>query len=221
MGEILQNGNFYRENLRAARAAFKFTSDGNEGWVRPHFTYFGYRYVRVSGINHPLNQADFKAAVMYSQMEQTGALTTDNPKVNRLFQNVLWGQKSNFFDVPTDCPQRDERLGWTGDATVFSNTAALNMNVFEFFKKYARDMAVEQKNHDGMLTMYAPALGVDDGGAAVWGDAATIIPWNMYQIYGDPALLRQNYPAMKAWLDWVDRQTTTPNLWTGCFQFGD
>lgn len=221
MGEILQNGNFYRENLRAARAAFKFTSDGNEGWVRPHFTYFGYRYVRVSGINHPLNQADFKAAVIYSQMEQTGALTTDNPKVNRLFQNVLWGQKSNFFDVPTDCPQRDERLGWTGDATVFSNTAALNMNVFEFFKKYARDMAVEQKNHDGMLTMYAPALGVDDGGAAVWGDAATIIPWNMYQIYGDPALLRQNYPAMKAWLDWVDSQTTTPNLWTGCFQFGD
>ncbi len=221
MGEILQNGNFYRENLRDARAAFQYTSDGNEGWVRPHFTYYGYRYVRVTGNTLDINPDDFKAAVMFSSMDKTGSLETDNKKVNRLFQNVQWGQKSNFFDVPTDCPQRDERLGWTGDADVFSNTAALNMNVFEFFKKYARDMAVEQQSHGGMLTMYAPSMGVDDGGAAVWGDAATIVPWNMYQAYGDPAILRQNYEEMKSWVDWITQNTRTENLWTGCFQFGD
>lgn len=221
MGEILQEGNFYRENLREARAAFQYTSDGKEGWVRPHFTYYGYRYVRVTGNTQELNPEDYKAAVIFSEMEATGALETDNAKVNRLFQNVIWGQKSNFFDVPTDCPQRDERLGWTGDADIFSNTAALNMNVFEFFKKYMRDIAVEQASHDGMVTMYAPAMGVHDGGAAVWGDAATVIPWNMYQTYGDPAILRQNYQAMKDWVDWIDRHTKTENLWTGCFQFGD
>lgn len=220
-GEILQDGNFYRDNLRNARAAFQFTSDGKEGWVRPHFTYFGYRYLRVTGNSKPINKNDFRAAVVYSVSEQTGDLKTNNEKVNRLFQNIQWGQRSNFVDIPTDCPQRDERLGWTGDADIFSNTAALNRNVFEFFKKYSRDMAVEQKAHDGMLTMYAPAMGVDDGGAAVWGDAATIVPWNMYQAYGDPAILRQNYQAMRSWVDWISNSTKTPNLWTGGFQFGD
>ncbi|MGA3557983.1 alfa-L-rhamnosidase, partial [Lactiplantibacillus plantarum] len=144
----------------------------------------------------PLDSQDYKSPVLYSDMESTGSIHTDNEDVNRLFKNIVWGQKSNFLDVPTDCPQRDERLGWTGDANIFSNTAAYNMNVFQFFKKYARDMAVEQSQHDGMLTMYAPAMGVDDGGAAVWGDAATIIPWNMYQDYGDTAVLKQNYTAM-------------------------
>lgn len=222
VGEILQKGNFYRDNLRLARATFKYVSDGKEGWVRPHFTYYGYRYVRVTGIKHPLNKDDFKAAVIHSKMNQTGAIVTDNPKVNRLFQNILWSQKSNFFDVPTDCPQRDERLGWTGDANIFSNTAALNMNVFEFFKKYARDIAVEQKHHNGMTTMYAPALGDNDGGASVWGDAATIIPWNMYKMYGDEAILRQNYDAMRSWVEWIGKTTKKTNLFSGgSFQFGD
>ena len=221
MGEILQEGNFYRENLREARAAFKFTSDGKEGWVRPHFTYFGYRYVRVTGDSDEIKPEDYKAAVIFSNSEQTGDLKTSNEKVNRLFANVQWGQKSNFVDVPTDCPQRDERLGWTGDADVFSNTAALNRNVYEFFKKFARDMAVEQEAHDGMVTMYAPAMGVDDGGAAVWGDATTVVPWNMYQAYGDPAILRQHYPAMKSWVEWITKHTSTKDLWTGGFQFGD
>lgn len=221
MGEILQNDNFYRENLRDARAAFTYVSDGKQRWVRPHFTYYGYRYVKVTGNTQPLNLSDFRAAVMYSDMAMTGTIQTDNAKVNRLFQNIQWGQKSNFFDVPTDCPQRDERLGWTGDADIFSNTAAFNMNVYQFFKKYAKDMAVEQAQHDGMLTMYAPAMGVDDGGAAVWGDAATTIPWNMYQTYGDPAILKQNYQSMRAWVDWITANTKTPNLWTGMFQFGD
>lgn len=221
MGEILQENNFYRENLREARAAFIYISDGEEKWVRPHFTFYGYRYVKVEGNTQPLNPQDYQAAVMYSEMPTTGRIETTNPKVNRLFENVLWGQKGNFLDIPTDCPQRDERLGWTGDANVFSNTAALNMNVFPFFKKYAKDILVEQNLHAGMVPMYAPAMGNLDGGAAVWGDAATIIPWNMYQTYGDTAILKQNYPAMKAWVDWVRQSSKSENLWTGTFQFGD
>lgn len=220
-GEILQKGNFYRGNLREARAAFVYTSDGKPKWVRPHFTYMGYRYLRVTGLTQPIKKDNFKADVIYSAMSETGNIETENPLVNRLFKNIQWGQKSNFFDVPTDCPQRDERLGWTGDANIFSNTAALNMNVFAFFKKYARDMAYEQKDHNGMLTMYAPKMGEDDGGAAVWGDAATFIPWNMYQNYGDDAILKQNYTAMKSWVDWITNNTKTDGLWTGCFQFGD
>lgn len=221
VGEILQEGNFYRGNLREARAAFTYISNGKEGWVRPHFTYYGFRYVKVTGNTKPINVDDFRAPVLYSDMQETGNVETDNKLINRLLKNIQWGQKSNFIDVPTDCPQRDERLGWTGDADIFSNTAALNMNVFEFFKKYAKDMAVEQEDHDGMLTMYAPKMGVDNGGAAIWGDAATFIPWNMYKAYGDSAILKQNYNEMKAWVDWITKQTKVPNLWVGCFQFGD
>lgn len=221
VGEILQDGNFYRDNLREARAAFNYVSGGEERWVRPHFTYYGYRYVKVTGNTKPLRAEDFRAAVMFSKMDVTGGIETDNPKVNRLLSNILWSQKSNFFDVPTDCPQRDERLGWSGDADVFCSTALLNMDAYAFYKKYAKDMQIEQNQHDGMLPMFAPAMGSDDGGAAVWGDAATIVPWNTYQAYGDPAILRQNYPAMKSWVDWVGKATKTENLWTGCFQFGD
>jgi len=223
VGEILQKGNFYRKNLREARAAFTYISDGTEKWVRPHFTYFGYRYIKITGNTKPLQLKDFKAAVVYSNMEMTGSIKTDNQLVNRLFQNVQWSQKSNFFDVPTDCPQRDERLGWTGDADIFSNTSTFNMNVYAFFKKYAKDMKIEQENHDGMLTMYAPSLGNNEGGAAIWGDAATIIPWNMYDKYGDDAILKQNYSSMKSWVDWIHQnvQKSGKNLWTGSFQFGD
>lgn len=223
VGEILQNGNFYNKNLREARASFTYISDGTNKWVRPHFTYFGYRYLKVSGNTVPIDLADFKSAVIYSDMPTTGAIKTNNSKVNRLFKNILWSQKSNFFDIPTDCPQRDERLGWTGDADIFSNTAALNMNVYEFFKKYAKDMSIEQKQHDGMLTMYAPAMGNNEGGAAIWGDAATIIPWNAYQTSNDPTILKQNYNSMKAWVEWIYQHThdAKNNLWTGTFQFGD
>ncbi len=221
VGEILQAGNFYRDNLREARASFVYISDGEEKWVRPHFTYFGYRYVKVTGNTSPLHKEDFKACVLYSEMPTTGAIHTDNPKVNRLFQNILWSQKSNFFDSPTDCPQRDERLGWTGDATIFSNTAALTMNVFAFFKKYMQDVAIEQDLHDGRPTMYAPAFGNHEGGPAIWGDAATMIPWHMYQAYDDPAILKQNYQEMKDWVDWVSQQADSNHLWTKSFQFGD
>ena len=223
MGEVLQDGNFYRQNLREARATFTYISNGENKWVRPHFTYFGFRYVKVSGNTKPLNLKDFRSAVIYSDMPATGTIKTNNSKVNQLFSNIIWGQKSNFFDIPTDCPQRDERLGWTGDAEIFSNTASFNMNVYAFFKKYAKDMAIEQQQNNGMLPMYAPSMGDHAGGAAIWGDAATIIPWNMYEKYNDATIIKQNYSNMKSWVDWIYQNTHTDNkyLWTGTFQFGD
>lgn len=127
MGEVLQNGNFYNKNLRLARAAFTYISDGKQKIVRPHFTYFGFRYIKISDID----KIDFESWVLYSDLYQTGYIKTNNSKVNRLFKNVIWGQRSNFVDIPTDCPQRDERLGWTGDAEIFAPTASFNMNTFE------------------------------------------------------------------------------------------
>ncbi len=220
VGETLQEGNFYRGNLRSARAAFEYISDGIEKWVQPKFTYYGYRYLKIEGFEQ-INPEDFKADVIYSDMLSTGEITTNHSKVNRLLQNVIWGQKSNFFDVPTDCPQRDERLGWSGDANVFSNTALYNMDVYAFYRKYLRDLSIEQKLNDGRAPMYAPSFRNPDGGGAIWGDATTFIPWNCYQATGDTSLLREHYPSMKAWVDWIGRHTKTPHLWTGCFQFGD
>lgn len=220
VGEILQEGNFYRGNLRTARAAFEYISDGVEKWVQPSFTYYGYRYMKVEGLDL-VDPADFKADVIYSDMRSTGEIETNNGKVNRLFQNIIWGQKGNFFDSPTDCPQRDERLGWTGDANVFSNTALYNMDVYAFYRKFLKDVAIEQRLNDGRAPMYAPSFGNEDGGGAIWGDATTFIPWNAYQMTGDDSLLKEHYPAMKDWVDWITRNTATPYLWTKCFQFGD
>lgn len=220
VGEILQENNFYNDNLRSARAGFEYISDGVEKWVQPKFTYYGFRYMKVEGLTDIVAD-DFKADVVYSDMPSTGSITTNNPKVNRLFQNVIWGQKSNFFDVPTDCPQRDERLGWTGDTNVFSNTALFNMDAYAFFRKFLRDVAIEQKLNDGRSPMYAPSFGNPDGGGAIWGDVTTFVPWNSYQATGDASILTEHYDNMKAWVDWIGRNTKTENLWTGCFQFGD
>lgn len=143
-GEIMQDDEFYRDNLRSARAQFTYISDGKDKWIRPHFTYFGFRYVKLNDFPEDINIDDFKVVALYSDMKETGYLKTDNPEVNRLFENVKWGQKSNFIDIPTDCPQRDERLGWTGDAAIFAKTASYNMDTYEFFKKFAYDIAVEQ-----------------------------------------------------------------------------
>lgn len=125
-GEILQEGKFYNENLRTAKAEYQYISDRTRRWVRPHFTFYGFRYVKVQGISE-VRLEDFEGCVLYSQMERTGHIQTSNGKVNQLIDNALWGQKGNFMGTPTDCPQRDERMGWTGDAQVFSATACFNM----------------------------------------------------------------------------------------------
>lgn len=220
MGEILQDSNFYKANLRKARACFTYISDGEKKWIRPHFTYFGFRYVKVEGIDN-VEKENFASLVLYSDLLQTGEIETNNEQVNKLFNNVLWGQKSNFFDIPTDCPQRDERLGWTGDAEIFAKTASFNMNSYEFFKKYAYDMKLAQEHNNGELPIVVPDIGLKSSGMAIWSDAATIIPWLVYKFYGNKDILKQNYVQMKSWVNWIGENTTTKDMWTGGMQLGD
>lgn len=223
-GEILQDGNFYRENLRTAKAQFTYISDGTECRVRPHFTYYGFRYIKVQGNTKELDMEDFFGEVVYSDMEITGQLETSNPLVNRLILNTLWGQKGNFVEVPTDCPQRDERMGWTGDAQVFCGTAAFQMDVSAFFSKFGYDMMREQEKYEGCVPMVIPSMHMGPGGSAAWADAATIIPWTVYLHSGDKAILEQQYPSMKMWADYIRRQDEAnggKGLWNTGFHFGD
>jgi alpha-L-rhamnosidase len=223
-GELLQDGNFYRENLRTAKAEYKYIANGEEATVRPYFTFYGFRYVKVEGWYGEINADDFTGCVVYSDMEVTGNIETSNSLVNRLFLNALWGQKGNFLDIPTDCPQRDERMGWTGDAQVFSGTASFNMDTFAFFSKYGYDLGIEQEDKDGMVPMVVPAANLQGGGSSAWGDSATVIPWNVYLQYGDKKILEQQFESMKAWVDFIktaDDNSGGKRLWTTGFHFGD
>ena len=153
----MQEENFYNENLRTAKEEFTYISDGTTRVVRPHFTFYGFRYMKVEGIGN-IEEADFTAYALYSHMEETGHIETSNPKVNRLFLNALWGQKGNFVDTPTDCPQRDERMGWTGDAQVFCATASFNMYTPAFYAKFLHDMEDEQKQLGGSVPHVVPDI---------------------------------------------------------------
>lgn len=218
--EVLdKKGNFYTENLRPAKQLNTYILKGGaEEYFEPHFTFQGFRYVKIEGYTH-VKLEDFQAAVLYSDIKTTGSFTSSNPLINQLQHNIQWGQKGNFLDVPTDCPQRDERLGWTGDAQAFSRTAAFNMGVHNFFVKWLKDVEADQI--DGSVPFVVPnVLGPGASGSAGWGDAATIIPWNMYLAYGDRKILEDQYNSMKAWVDWIQRKSIN-NLWNSGFHFGD
>ena len=205
-GEILQQGNFYNENYRRAKSQFIYTADGREELVKPQFTYFGFRYIRVTGWPVEVDLDDFVGKALYSDMETTGHIETGHKKVNQLFSNVMWGQKSNSVDFPTDCPQRDERLGWAGDAQVFSGTAAYNMDTAAFHHKFLHDIRVEQNKLGGKVPGVIPVFG--DGGpvGSVWGDIATFVPTVLYERFGDVKALEEYYPMMKDWVDLIDRE---------------
>ncbi len=229
-GEVLQDGCFFRENLRTARAEFRYVADGTHAWVRPHFTYYGFRYVKVEGWNGKPDPERFTGCVVHSGLVRTGWIETSDPRVNQLFQNVLWGQKGNFVDIPTDCPQRDERLGWTGDAQVFSGTACFNMDCEAFFRKFLHDLLLEQRSRDGGVPPFVPSFRGDGRpplefftppGACAWGDAATILPWTLYLHYGNTETLSACYEGMKAWVDAVARTDRGSRLWDSGFHFGD
>ena len=209
-GELLQDGCFYRDNLRSAQCEYRFVSDGRAAHLRPHFTFYGFRYVKVTG--WPGEKPDpnaFTACALYSDLEEIGTLETGNEKVNRLILNARWSQKDNFVDVPTDCPQRDERMGWTGDAQIFCSTAGFVMDCAAFYDKFCRDMWEEQKVADGCVPHVAPLLadlGEGARGACGWADAGVIVPWNAYLYNGGVEKLRQHFPAMRAWLEWLRRE---------------
>jgi alpha-L-rhamnosidase len=220
--EVLdQKGNFYIENLRAAKATAAYILKGNEEETfEPHFTFFGFRYIKVEGYPGELKPENFTAVALYSDMKQTGSFTSSNLLINQLQHNIQWGQKGNFLDVPTDCPQRDERLGWTGDAQVFSRTAAFNFGVNNFFAKWLKDVAADQQPNGSVPFVVPNVLGPDAGASAGWADVATIIPWNMYLAYGDKKILEDQYSSMKAWVGYMEKNSTD-NLWNTGFHFGD
>ena len=194
-GEVLQDGNFYNGNLRTAKSEYHYISDGTEKEIVPHFTYYGYRYVKVSGVTN-LSCDDFTALVLCSDYEKTGRLETGHELVNQLISNVEWGMRGNFLDVPTDCPQRDERMGWTGDTQVFSATASYLADTYAFYRKFLYDMYQEQLLTDGMVPEVVPTFGPSKTSCA-WGDAACIIPWNVYLFSGDKTILEQQIDSMK------------------------
>ncbi len=205
-GEILQDGCFYNDNLRTARSEFTYISDGQPRKVREHFTFHGFRYVRVEGWGDQIDPEDFEGLVIHSEMEERGRIETGDPLVNQLVRNARWGMKGNFLDVPTDCPQRDERYGWTGDAQIFSGTASFFMDTAAFYTKYGRDLYEEQKKLDGSVPDVVPVCNYPGDASTAWADAATIIPWNVYLHSGDDSVLYRQYASMKGWVDYMKRQ---------------
>jgi len=219
--EVLdKEGNFYTANLRNAAARAKYILSGAPSETfEPHFSFFGFRYIKVTGVTGELNPEDFTAVALYSDMKPTGTFECSNPLINQLQHNIQWGQRGNFLDVPTDCPQRDERLGWTGDAQAFFRTAAFNFDVNNFFKKWMKDVALDQQA-DGSVTAVVPDILNGFGGSSGWADVSTIIPWQQYEIYGDKAVLASQYPMMKKWVDYV-KGVSRNDLWNSGFHFGD
>lgn len=219
-GETLDcDGNFYNANYRSARAQIKFTCDGEEHIYKSALTFFGFRYIRLENWPDEVKKENFTAIVVHSDIRRTGYFECSDETVNKLFKNIIWGQKSNFLDVPTDCPQRDERLGWTGDAQVFVRTASLNFDVERFFKKWLRDLAADQ-GCDGCVPHVVPNIFDDMGGSSAWSDAAVICPWEIYRTYGDKKILEDQFDSMKAWIDWM-RERSENGRRSGGFHFGD
>ncbi|MDZ7317946.1 MAG: glycoside hydrolase family 78 protein [candidate division KSB1 bacterium] len=243
--EVLdKNGNLYTENLRSAKQRDQYIlKGGGEEIFEPHFTFHGFRYVAVTGFPGQPTLNHLTGIVIHSDMTPTGSFVCSNPLINQLQHNIQWGQKGNFVDVPTDCPQRDERMGWTGDAQVFSPTACFNMDVAGFYTKWLKDLAADQFQ-DGVVPHVIPdvlrqggAAAWDEvletqsnspalpeskaGGSSAWADAAVVVPWTVYLYFGDRRILEEQYSSMKAWVDYMKLQAGDTYLWQTGGHFGD
>ena len=217
--EILIKGEFYTDNLRGAKATDKFTVKGAKA-LKPEFTFHGFRYLKIEGA--VFDSRRITAIVRHTDMRRTGVLTTSNARVNRLISNIVWGQRGNFVDLPTDCPQRDERLGWTGDINAFCGTAAFNYDIRAFMKKWLNDLRNDQKA-DGKIPHVAPDVlrGENDSStSAMWCDAITMVPWTLYNAYGDISYLKDNFSAMKKFISAREANMTDGIIDKG-FEWGD
>ena len=216
-----KDGNFYPETLRQAVSVDTYICDGTERVFRPHFTFHGFRYIRLEGIEKDaVRPENFVACTLHTDMELTGSFHCSDERVNRLWSNIGWGMRGNFLDIPTDCPQRDERLGWTGDAQVFSATASYLRNTALFYEKWLRDLKAEQTKEWGVPHVIPNILG-DQASAAAWSDAATVIPWVVYETFGDKRVLEEQFESMKGWVDYITEHCGENGLWQNGFQYGD
>lgn len=224
-------GNVYTENLRTAKQTITYICKGGQESYQPSFSYQGFRYAQVIQWPVALEKEDFTACVLHTAMEQTGEFTSSNPLLNQLQHNILWSMKGNSLDIPSDCPQRDERLGWTGDVQIFCSTALVLMNAYSFYSKWLKDVAADQ-TEDGAVAHIVPDIvsGKSDedwltkqgcSGASAWADVAVILPWNLYLSYGDRDIILQQYESMKSWIDFMGRHSSQTCLFEYKLQFGD
>ncbi len=230
--EILDSeGNLYTENLRSAKQEIKYILSGNGvEEYNPNFTFQGFRYVLLEEYPGIPEKDNFKAVVLHSEMIQTGSFECSHPLINQLHHNIHWGMKGNFLDIPTDCPQRDERLGWTGDAQVFIATACNLRDSASFFTKWLRDLKSEQLSDGGVPHVIPDVLNdvaendnllESNHSATGWADAAVICPWEIYRQYADRRILEENYDVMKRWVGYIEKHARDGLLWDSGFHFGD
>lgn len=222
-------GQMYMDNYRSAISTDYYTFRGApEGETfEPPFTQHGYRYVSIDGLDEPLPLEDVEGIVLESVGEQTSHYETSNADINQLFNNIVWGQRGNFLAVPTDCPQRDERLGWTGDANVFCRTSTYNMMTGPFFNRWFYTLR-DQKSDNGDVGGYYPSLGGTKEGAprsgfergCGWSDVTITIPWEMYQQYGDLGFVERHYGAMKDYMKFLESQAKD-YIYPDAFYWGD
>jgi alpha-L-rhamnosidase len=224
--EVLQDGELYTRPLRQAAQTDRYVlaGRGTEQW-EPRFTFHGFRYAEVTAPPAVLDVLELEARVLHSDLRRTGWFACSDPDLNALHDNVLWSMRGNFVDLPTDCPQRDERLGWTGDIQVFARTAGFLHDVTGMLSSWLRDLAIEQ-NDEGAVPVFVPTL--DNAGSwdmndpiAAWGDAGVLTPWDLYVASGDRLLLERQWDSAKAWVDLLDRRSGEDRLWTGDHQLGD
>ena len=230
--EVLDaDGNVYLDNLRTAKETVTYYFGKKEEITfHPNFTFQGFQFAKVNQYPGELTKEMFTAYAVHSDMEETGTFECSNPDVNQLWHNILWGMKGNFLDVPTDCPQRDERLGWTGDAQIFCRTASYLMDTYTFYSKWLRDVQADQ-TAEGGVPHVVPDLLIGksnhdrlmkdgDHSAAAWADVAVILPWTLYQVYGDTTVIERQYDSMKAWIHFMQEHAVN-YIWNYKLQFGD
>lgn len=223
--ELDKNGNFYNENYRDAKAHFEYICHEGKNTYKPKLAFWGFRYMRIDSFPCEITKEHISAIVVHSDIKRTGYLNSSSKLLNKLFSNIIWGQRGNFLDVPTDCPQRDERQGWTGDATVFCKAASYNYDVEKFFEKWLTDLRLDQGKRGNIPNIIPQTVCWDwsttEETGAVWGDSATIIPYQIYKMYGNVNILKSQYKSMVKYLGYIAKTTKKKYLWYGCNQFGD
>lgn len=223
--EVLEGDELALRPLREAAQKDRLTLNGSGIDWAPTGTVHGFRYVEISGwpSSVPLDEKTVVAEVVHSDLERTGWFASSHPLINRLHENIVWSMRGNSVSIPTDCPQRDERLGWTGDAQLFAPTANFLYDTSDFYRSWLRDLALEQEP-DGRVPLWIPStpvIGFPPFFAAVWGDAAVIVPWTLFESFGDSSALAEHYPSMAKWMDATTARIGTDGLWRQPFQFGD